>query len=160
MAVGFNKEGARRIVTAVKRVEQMPTDRTGGQTPRHDAGEESFWAMLIGRDLNGNRFSWSRVQPVQETDGSVAYRPSDPMIRGDENAFEVNGSRGIPTGAIVKMSLAAYDPDGQPLYSFVFNLPDQASTLPIHDHRDNFNGGFAFSVYHPGTALPQQPWAL
>lgn len=30
----------------------------------------------------------------------------------------------------------------------------------IHDHRDNANGGFAFAVYHPGTSLPQQPFAL
>jgi len=30
----------------------------------------------------------------------------------------------------------------------------------IHDHRDVLNGGFAFAVYHPGTALPQQPWAI
>lgn len=30
----------------------------------------------------------------------------------------------------------------------------------IHDHRDNLNGGFAFAVYHPGTALPQQPFAV
>ncbi len=29
-----------------------------------------------------------------------------------------------------------------------------------HDHRDNFNGGFAFAVYHPGTSLPQMPWAI
>jgi hypothetical protein len=31
----------------------------------------------------------------------------------------------------------------------------------IHDHRDNVTGGgFAFAVYHPGTSLPQQPWAI
>jgi hypothetical protein len=30
-----------------------------------------------------------------------------------------------------------------------------------HDHRDNITGGgFAFATYHPGTGLPQQPWAL
>jgi hypothetical protein len=29
-----------------------------------------------------------------------------------------------------------------------------------HDHRDNFNGGFAFAVYHPGTSIPQMPWAV
>jgi hypothetical protein len=33
--------------------------------------------------------------------------------------------------------------------------------MGIHDHRDNVSGaGFAFAVYHPGTGLPQQPWAL
>lgn len=30
----------------------------------------------------------------------------------------------------------------------------------LHDHRDNFNSGFAFAIYHPGTSLPQMPWAL
>jgi hypothetical protein len=29
-----------------------------------------------------------------------------------------------------------------------------------HDHRDNFNGGFAFACYHPGTSIPQQPWSI
>jgi hypothetical protein len=31
-----------------------------------------------------------------------------------------------------------------------------------HDHRSNdpAYGGFAFAVYHPGTALPQMPWAV
>lgn len=33
--------------------------------------------------------------------------------------------------------------------------------VPIHDHRDNVTGGgYCFSVMHPGTALPQQPWAI
>ena len=30
--------------------------------------------------------------------------------------------------------------------------------MGLHDHRDNAHGGFAFAVYHPGTAVPQQPW--
>jgi hypothetical protein len=30
----------------------------------------------------------------------------------------------------------------------------------IHDHRDNFNGGLSFAVFHPGTGLPQQPWGI
>lgn len=29
-----------------------------------------------------------------------------------------------------------------------------------HDHRDNANGGFAFAIYHPGTAVPQQVWPI
>ena len=33
--------------------------------------------------------------------------------------------------------------------------------LGPHDHRDAVTGGgFAFAVYHNGTALPQQPWAI
>jgi len=30
----------------------------------------------------------------------------------------------------------------------------------VHDHRDNYHGGFAFAVWHPGTDLPQQNWAI
>lgn len=33
--------------------------------------------------------------------------------------------------------------------------------MGIHDHRDPVTGcGFAFAVFHPGTGLPQQPWAI
>jgi hypothetical protein len=34
------------------------------------------------------------------------------------------------------------------------------ATQRLHDHRDNYNGGFAFSVYHPGTGVPQLPWEV
>jgi hypothetical protein len=48
-----------------------------------------------------------------------------------------------------------------PMYVFSYCAqPPQTAALPIHDHRDNVSGGgFAFSVYHPGTSLPQQPWS-
>ena len=32
--------------------------------------------------------------------------------------------------------------------------------LHVHNHVDNFSGGLAFACYHPGTTLPQQPWAI
>ena len=34
--------------------------------------------------------------------------------------------------------------------------------LGPHDHRSNdpAYGGFAFAVYHPGSAVPQMPWAI
>lgn len=59
---------------------------------------------------------------------------------------------GGPTAAGADNSIA--------MYVFQYQSADGQSSLPIHDHRDNFNGGFAFATYHPGTALPQQPWAL
>lgn len=46
------------------------------------------------------------------------------------------------------------------MYVFSYTPMVLRSFLPLHDHRDNFNGGFAFAVYHPGTALPQRPWAI
>jgi hypothetical protein len=47
-----------------------------------------------------------------------------------------------------------------PFYAFQFIIPQISGVVPNHDHRDNFNGGYAFAVYHPGTGLAQQPWAL
>ena len=47
------------------------------------------------------------------------------------------------------------DPSGAvPMYVFQYATGEPDDGLPVHDHRDNFNGGFAFSVYHPGTSLP------
>ncbi len=54
------------------------------------------------------------------------------------------------------------DSDGSiPICVFDYCNQFQDSSLPIRDHRDNVTGGgYAFSVYHPGTALPQQPWSV
>jgi hypothetical protein len=57
----------------------------------------------------------------------------------------------------VRLEFVGYDRDGVPAYVFTYGRPREADPIPIHDHQDNFNGGFAFSCYHPGTALPQQP---
>jgi hypothetical protein len=165
MVVGFNREGAKRIVDAVKRVEQMPQDRTGGLRPVLEPGEESFWAMLTDQldsndQLIKGRYGWMRVQPVQQPDGTVAFRPFEPRVFGTY-AFEVNQHGPVPPGSIVKLTLTAYTPEDEPVYSFNYETPDRASSpMPIHDHRDNYNGGFAFAVFHPGTALPQQPWGI
>jgi hypothetical protein len=54
-----------------------------------------------------------------------------------------------------------YPADKSPLYVFAYNMQPADPIFPIHDHRDNVTGaGFAFSVYHLGTSLPQQPWGL
>ena len=31
-------------------------------------------------------------------------------------------------------------------------------TNKVHNHSNNENLGFSYSVYHPGTALPSKPW--
>jgi len=46
-----------------------------------------------------------------------------------------------------------------PYYFFNYNNPPTVGVSP-HDHRDNLNGSFAFSVYHPGTDIPQVPWTI
>jgi hypothetical protein len=111
----------------------------------------------------------------------------EPYVAGFANAREANDNPDVPAGSVVLLTFVGYaiapttdvgvvqgtittkggstaasaGADGSiPMYAFQFAGQQQQSSLPIHDHRDNFNGGFAFSVYHPGTALPQQPWAV
>ena len=63
------------------------------------------------------------------------------------------------TGKDIPVPLVATEGNNQHYHT----SPYDGGWMPgsgCHDHRDNFNGGFAFAVYHPGTALPQQPWAL
>jgi hypothetical protein len=48
----------------------------------------------------------------------------------------------------------------EPAWCITSALPDLNNIpIPIHDHRDNFNGGLAFAIFHPETALPKMPWA-
>ena len=68
-----------------------------------------------------------------------------------------------PTGAdrIVRLSFTGYGNDGNPVYVFSYTPPPEPfPPVAPHDHRDNnpWSGGFAFSVYHPGTSLPQAEW--
>lgn len=160
MVVGFNQSGAKRIVDAVKKVERLPQDRSGGSTPLQHQFEESFWAKITGRSLDGAAMSWMRVQPAPQGDGSIVYLPMQPAITGEENAYEVNENPDVPGGAIVRLALAAITPEGLPLYSFQYGQRQGGRMVPIHDHRDNFNGGFAFAVFSPGTALPTRSWGI
>jgi hypothetical protein len=59
------------------------------------------------------------------------------------------------------MSLASYDAAGSPVLVFFYppHERDEDGLRP-HDHRSNLDGGFAFSVFHPGSSVPQVPHAL
>lgn len=83
----------------------------------------------------------------------IGERPEEGWAR------EANGNRGIPLYSVVRVEFIGYDAEGLP--SFLFNYGDARleQSLRPHDHRDNYNGGYAFAVFHPGTGLPQQPWA-
>lgn len=111
----------------------------------------------------------------------------EPYTAGWGNLREANGSRGIDFGTVVRVEFVGYipapsgstnisgtaidpseginsiDPSGAiPLYVFQHAGQTADPVMPIHDHRDNDprNGGFAFSVYHPGTQLPQKAWGI
>ncbi|MDF2434808.1 MAG: hypothetical protein JWP44_4439 [Mucilaginibacter sp.] len=110
-----------------------------------------------------------------------------PYVAGFGNAREANDNREVPAGTVVLLTFMGYavpagttsgpgtstvpasttapptGADGSiPIYVFNYCAQTQQAALPIHDHRDNSPtaGGFAFSVYHPGCALPQQPWSV
>jgi len=46
-----------------------------------------------------------------------------------------------------------------PFHQIAYALP-VGDYRTLHDHRDNFAGGFAYAVFHSGTGIPQQPLAI
>lgn len=167
MPVTFTSEAAKRIAKVVRRVEAMPQERGGGRNPTGPA-ESEIWGWITGCDLSGLRYSFVRVIPDPSTDSpdlildnAMRYRLFSEDPAHIHVAQEVNGSRNVPAGTIVRLSFVGYNAEGTPAFIFQYQ-PSQvpANDLPIHDHRDNFNGGYAFAVYHPGTGLPQQKWAI
>jgi hypothetical protein len=65
----------------------------------------------------------------------------------------------VRTFSIHRVHFIGYDADNQPAYLFEHHNDSDDEQLRPHDHRSNDDGGFAFSVYHPATNLPQSPWA-
>lgn len=165
--VTFTVRGAQRIERAVRKVERPGQILTGDRRPTAPS-ETTFWALLTGNDITGMRYSFVRVIPVATKDESDFVIGRDfPLyyeiasLEPEEGfAREANGTRGIPLYSVVQVTYIG--PDADDLPAFLFNYQVMDSNLPItpHDHRDNFNGGFAFACYHPGTGLPQQPWAV
>jgi hypothetical protein len=85
---------------------------------------------------------------------------NDETITGYQTAYEANGQAGL-TDRVVELRFAGYNANGDATYMFIAEMQPEPESLPIHDHRDPITGGgFAFAVYHPGTGLPQQPWAI
>jgi len=117
---------------------------------------------------------------------SNVWKFSDPYVAGFGNAREANDNREIPLGSVVRLTFLGYafplnnisNPgtitkaggspaditpgDGTvPMYVFQYATTPQQVIVPIHDHRDNVTGGgFSFACFHPGTALPQQPFSI
>lgn len=75
-------------------------------------------------------------------------------------AREQNNNLAVPNLSIVTMRFAGYDPNGNAAFVFLYLVDLKPPEFPPHDHRDNSQGGFAFAVYHPGTSVPQMPWAI
>lgn len=171
--VSFTFAAAQQIVETVRLVQGRKTSKA---TPRNanDSREKSFWAFLSSPGgLSGLFWSWVRVQPVQKFNMPTPNDPftidqniplwefTDPPVAGYQNARESSNNQQVVPGSVVKLEMIGEDKDGEPVYVFQWQLPPQLfPVIPIHDHRDAFNGGFSFSCFHPGTALPQVPWAI
>lgn len=165
MAVTFTSKAAQKIKETVERVAQMGPNYKGQPNPPRPT-EDSFWAFVLGCDSSGLRHSFVRVFPDIGDDsvdfildGGMKWKivPNDPPHL--QCAYESSGGRGL-TDKIVRMHYAGIrKDDGEACYVFQCESFDPSQwPLPIHDHRDNHAGGFAFATYHPGTSLPQQPW--
>jgi hypothetical protein len=170
MAATFNKDAMQRIAKAVRRVESMGNDRGSSRLPS-GPDEQSFWAFIVGIDFaddGTNLYSFLRVRPEhKDPDIRVEMRQGfslvDPVIVYHSAAVEVNGTP-TPSNVAVRMQFTGYRDftggERRAMFAFNFSPFYVQPYLPIHDHRDNNNGGFAFAIYHPGTGLPQMPWHL
>ena len=119
--------------------------------------------------MSGTRYNIVRVIPVaDETVSDLPIGPTESplfyQIAEDQPesawAREASGLAGVPTETVVKVEFCGYDPDGNPSYLFSYGAVVNKVQPWVHDHRDNFNGGFAFACYHPGTSLPQVPFSV
>jgi hypothetical protein len=170
MSVTFTESATRRIAAAVRKVERSPQDLRGDRTTEYDT-ETEFWAILLGGDMAG-RYTFQPVRPDPSglaIDGVIIVSDRGDELRWaftDSPAFvgaarEANANISVPTFKVVRMSFAGYDAGGSPVFVFFYPPANtDAPGLPPHDHRDNFNGGFSFSTFHPGSSVPQMPWAL
>jgi hypothetical protein len=171
MAVTFTKAASERIARAVRKVEGQGLDR--GSTPLPAGpGEQPMWGYITGIDFGQDglrpRYSFIRVNPCAldeadlKVDGRIGYRIVDDLHHRHA-AIEVNGKQ-TPAGTVVQLAFTGYqeiDGERRAAFGFAYAPTLLQRVLPAHDHRDNVTGGgFAFAVYHPGTGLPQQPWAL
>jgi hypothetical protein len=160
----FSEAAATKIKRATERVLNSPPSRTGERT-RTTQTEGSFWGLITGPSIDGMRYSFVRVFPVLDNDSrqdfklmnGAAYRIADTEPEAGL-ARESNGNKGVPTYTVVMMHFIGYDAADTPAYLFQWIGPNDMNYLRPHDHRSNDQGGFAFSVYHPGTGLPQQPF--
>ena len=169
--VAFTHDAARRIIASTLREERRPRDMAGEKN-RRGPQEASFFAYLsTGGGMNGLFWSWVRVVPVAKPPAAAAativmedpplWEFAQPIASGYQNAREANNNRNVPTGTVTLLTFVGYDDNSEPLYVFNYSAPLVQADMGIHDHRDNVTGkGYAFSVYHPGTDLPQQPWSV
>lgn len=105
------------------------------------------------------KYSW--VMMVADGKSAGGLTIAQPVVAGNQSARESSGNYHVPRGAVVRITFVGYDEADEPVYVFSYaDQDDPFAPVAPHDHRDLSSGGFAFAVYHPGTAIPQQRWAI
>ena len=85
--VNFSLDSAKRIVAAVKKIEQNATDLRGDNNPGRNIGT-SFWAMVTGAaDLGGKFHDWVAVQPSASHCDRHRFQHSRDERLADSGAF-------------------------------------------------------------------------
>lgn len=165
---GFNDQrDIRRVIKAVKKIEAV--DITGQGGGKWDHQQTNIIAMItdVFPIISPFRFGW--IQQRLRAEGT-AWETPEGALSGtvDENyAVTPNGETIAPGTRVVLVRVMVHithpeDPakpdEFEPAWCIMSQFDEPLKPVPNHDHRDNFNGGLAFSVYHPGTALPMQTW--
>jgi len=80
-------------MTPVDAIGKAYNRRPDGKPPAPPTGRPGFWARLTSEASGGGGYySWTRLE-------DDAVTPVDPPVTGTDDAKEVNGVEGIPTGA-------------------------------------------------------------
>ena len=97
-----------------------------------------------------------RFEKYYITGGAVATTSgNDPSVLAEDvrNTYDIIAIATKPT------ILQIYQ-DDYPVVDFASGGGGSGGGLRRHDHSTNnpYDGGFAFAIMHPGTAVPQKPW--
>lgn len=151
----FSQQSARRIVSAVRRVEALPLDLRGRPSPPRIAGgggsPAGFWARVgslrtVGEEATSQAdgYDWVRMDAV---DGELIE--SDPAITGSGTAWEVNDV-GVNPGTIVWMRPAGQVQDGEE--------DSEPVMVPAYLFRASVGGGF-WALLGGNTTIGDNRWS-
>ncbi len=160
--VMFSVDAARRITRVVKRVEQTP-ESLGGRNPISINPGTRFWAYIIsGTSFTQESFRYGFIKVIPDPLDEKYGWQFDTDVQGVGCVRDPSMHNDYLDGAVVEIEFVGYNADGDPQYWLCSPTArmDNYNALAPHDHRDNFNGGFAFGVMHPGTAIPQQNFSV
>jgi len=168
--VQYSTDALDRIKSAVRWVENQKPSNAGPVLAGNPYGGP-FWGWITGKGIEDNGIwyhSFVRVNPDFDNpditiNGSQRYKIVEPVIEHFQCAIEVNGQN-VPSNTIVRLSFTGYrtfaENDRRAMFAFSHTPVQEVPYLPIHNHLDNNNGGYAFCVMHPGTSVPQPKFAL